>query len=279
MPGDSLSGLFKATLTGRVFLICREENLLDQQKILQHEQSILKRLETLSAEGGSMTDIQHRMSEELDKLRKILRGEIEPEDEPELLEVDDIEGSAEVDLDNLDLEKMFSDTTELDDEEQEQSDDLSGDPVKEVKKPKKPEKSSGYKPAAMDMHEKLEVQRKPVAELLKVDCVNAGLLSSKRAEHWVHNMSGRVKEEVETEIVGEIAQSLHDKVKNYIRSNKGDNPWSTPQLQDDLRADIMAVKTVRGILLLFAQITAEVDRHEAGKKPGIMKRLWKKSTL
>jgi hypothetical protein len=131
----------------------------------------------------------------------------------------------------------------------------------------------------MDMHEKLEVQRKPVAELLKVDCVNAGLLSSKRAEHWVHNMSGRVKEEVETEIVGEIAQSLHDKVKNYIRSNKGDNPWSTPQLQDDLRADIMAVKTVRGILLLFAQITAEVDRHEAGKKPGIMKRLWKKSNL
>ncbi len=276
MSDNSVSGLIKATLTGKVFVVCFEEGVMDRDRVMRYENAILNKLQKKNISGASMAELEQTLFAELEHLRKILRGEIDDDlnvVEEQMLHFDEGETEDISELDEFDLDKLFGISDEPAD------DDELDEPEEAAAKEQQPRKSSGYKPESMDMHEKLEIQRKPVAELIKSECVSASLLSSKRAKHWVHNMSGRVKEEVETEIVAELAQNLHDKVKNYIRKNKGENPWSTPQLQNDLRSDIMSVKTVKGILLLSAQINQEVDRHEAGKKPGVFKRLWKKKQL
>ena len=90
----------------------------------------------------------------------------------------------------------------------------------------------------------------------------------------MHNLSGRLIDDVEKDIVSELAKNLQDSVKKYIRKNKGQNPWSTPRLQEDLRMDISSVRTVRGMVLLSSQITQEIKTYGGGK-PGILKRLTK----
>jgi len=254
-----LSGLITATLAGKVFTVCWEEGVNDREQISAYEQEILQKLENTCHQGASMADIERTMGIELEALRMKLRGE---------------SNDSQDDWDILRNANAADDesTPEIVEESQ-------PEPKAARKPPAKPKKSSGYKPESVDMHKKLEIQRKPVADLVATECVQMGLLDRKRADYWVHNMPGRVKEEVEADIVDELARNLHDKVKKYIRKNKGDNPWSTPQLQNDLRTDIMSVKTVKGMLLLSTSISLEVSRHEEGKKPGVFKRLWKKSGL
>ena len=87
MPANHLSGLFKATLTGKVFLICKEEGVLDAARMRSYEQAIVTRLEKAAAEHASMGELQQKMNDALVKLRKILRGEIDA-DESVLLEVE-----------------------------------------------------------------------------------------------------------------------------------------------------------------------------------------------
>lgn len=124
----------------------------------------------------------------------------------------------------------------------------------------------------MSMQEKLNISRKPVQELLTKECVEYHLLTSSRAKHWVKHMSGRLIDDVEKDIVSEMANTLQDNVKKYIRKNKKNNPWPSPMAQEQLRVDISSVKTVRGMLTLTAQVLWEIRQFKSNDT-GLLSRL------
>jgi len=274
LKDNTLSSLMLANITGNVFMLCRDMGKCDADNIRQYEQRIIIALQKKAGQGASEAELHKQLMIELDRIRHGFNNFKMPEAEQPIVQSTE---HASVQNDQLIAHLTASNPVEAsdipDDEAVETGED--SDAAQAAEDSPVNRKDSGYKPKHTEMQEKLQIERKPLADLLKKDCVDHGLLSSKRAKHWVHNMSGRIKEEVEADVVIEISQNLHKKVKNYISKNKGDNPWSTPILQNDLRNDITSVKTVRGVLLLSAQINAEVDRHEAGKKPGIFKRLFK----
>ena len=115
---------------------------------------------------------------------------------------------------------------------------------------------SGYVPVAKPMEEKLKEDRKPVQKLLLEDCVAARLVDLPKARELVSGMTGKTPQEAELEIVEYLRQELQAQVRKHIRSDKG-GPWSNPRTQEDLRQDIHAARSVRGVLLLCRQVVKE----------------------
>lgn len=124
---------------------------------------------------------------------------------------------------------------------------------------------SGYVPQAKSMEEKLQDSRKPIQKLLTEDCVSAGLLDRKQAGRIIAGMTGKKPEDAELEIVEKLREILQQQVRAFIRKSKG-GPWATPREQNDLRQDIHAATTIRGVLLLSRQILKE--RQEWEKEHG-----------
>ena len=116
--------------------------------------------------------------------------------------------------------------------------------------------SSGHVPVVKSMEEKLKDERKPVQKLLLEDCVSAGLINLTRAKELIAGMTGKTSQNAETDIVEILRQVLQDQVKGFIRKSKG-GPWSNPRAQEDLRQDIHAARSVRGVLTLRRQILKE----------------------
>jgi len=128
--------------------------------------------------------------------------------------------------------------------------------------PRRPAKpASGYVPVAKSMEEKLKDDRKPVQKLLLEDCVAEHLLDPRKAKELVAGMTGRTPQDAELEIVEYLRQELQTQVRHFIRSDKG-GPWSSPHAQEDLRKDIHAARSVRGVLMLCRQIVKEHQEWE-----------------
>ena len=122
---------------------------------------------------------------------------------------------------------------------------------------KRPQKAStGYVPVAKTMEEKLKDDRKPVQKLLLEDCVAERLVDLPKAKELIAGMTGKTPQDAELEIVEYLRQELQSQVKQFIRTDKG-GPWSSPHAQEDLRQDIHAARSVRGVLLLCRQIVKE----------------------
>lgn len=290
MLTDRIRQFISINVTGRVFMLCTSEGIKSPLEIRKYEQHVRDILENEAENGADIKSLEKRLKEELEEIKRQIRGEtleapdvnldsykLSVDSDEELLTFDDgIEdtdvelGDIENLLDSIGQEQIPAESVETETPTTEE------EPVIEEKPPEAKRKESGYKPEAMAMQEKLVVERKPLAELLEKECVQHYLLTQKRAKQWVHNMSGRRKEEVEAEIVSEIAQNLHENVKKHIRKNKKNNPWPTPRLQEDLRMDISCARSVRAVIMLSTQINREIEKYQAHSKPGIMKRLFKK---
>lgn len=125
----------------------------------------------------------------------------------------------------------------------------------------------GYVPVAKSMEDKLKDDRKPIQKLLLEDCVAERLLDVSRARDMVAGMTGKAPQDAEREIVEYLREVLQAQVKQFIRSDKG-GPWSNPHAQEDLRQDIHAANSVRGVLLLCRQIVKEhqswEEEHDQG---------------
>jgi hypothetical protein len=115
---------------------------------------------------------------------------------------------------------------------------------------------SGYVPEARSMEEKLHDERLPIQQLVREDCLRAGLVDAKTAERLVQGMTGKTGLAAEQEIVEYLRQSLQEQVKSFIRKTKG-GPWSDPRTQEDLRRDIHAARSVRSVLMMSRQILKE----------------------
>ena len=119
-----------------------------------------------------------------------------------------------------------------------------------------PRAASGYVPPARSMEEKLKDDRKPVQKLLLEDCVAEHLLDLPQANELIKGMTGKTPQDAEHEIVEYLRSVLQSQVKEFIRSAKG-GPWSSPHAQEELRQDIHAANSVRGVLTLCRQVVKE----------------------
>lgn len=120
---------------------------------------------------------------------------------------------------------------------------------------------SGYVPVAKSMEEKLHDERLPVQQLVREDCVRAGLIDADTAQRLIAGMSGKTSEQSELEIVEHLRQRLQDQVRAFIRKARG-GPWSDPRTQEDLRQDIHRARSVRGVLTLSRQVLKEYQTWE-----------------
>jgi hypothetical protein len=119
------------------------------------------------------------------------------------------------------------------------------------------------------MEEKLKQARKPIQKILREDCVQLGLVGAEDAERLVRMLAGRTRDEGEAQVVAELRNSLHQQIRRYIRKHKG-GPWPSPKSQDDLRVDIVATRTVHGLLTLTRQILRERTKWESVQKKGVL---------
>lgn len=269
---DRVKQFLSINVTGRVFMLCTGEGMKSAIQIREYQEAIRESLEDKARQGASPAELEMLLNAELEQLRlqiHSLQAEAprKPVTEPDAqAKSNEPAKQAPEDADSASsaaANKQADNKTPAAPDNSESSDNGDG-------KDNKPT----HKPETAAYQEKLKISRKPVSELLIKDCVNHQLLSPKRAKYWVHNLSGRLIEDVEKDIVAELAKNLQESVKKYIRKNKGHNPWSTPRLQEDLRMDISSVKTVRGMVLLSSQIGHEINTYGGGK-PGILKRLTK----
>lgn len=132
-------------------------------------------------------------------------------------------------------------------------------------KPREPVVSTRSAVPAKPLAEKLQEQRAPVQQLLRLDCVNLGLIDLKQAEKLVQSMAGKPPEEGERDVVEVLRKILQDHVKGIVRRLKG-GPWSTPQSQEEMRQDIGNARSVRSIILLTRQVIKERHAWEAQGK-------------
>jgi len=123
-----------------------------------------------------------------------------------------------------------------------------------AKRPARP--ASGYVPVPKSMEEKLKDDRKPVQKLLLEDCVAEHLVDIRKAKELVDGMTGKTPHDAELEIVEYLRTVLQTQIKEFIRSDKG-GPWANPHAQEELRKDVHAANSVRGVLTLCRQIVKE----------------------
>lgn len=126
-----------------------------------------------------------------------------------------------------------------------------------------------------NMLQKLKMKRKPIGDLLKEDCVRLQLLTPKRAEALIAGMSGKRPEDAEDELVAELRNNLHQQVRQMIRKDKG-GAWRTPKAQEEVRLDIAATKTLRGLIGLTTEIMREREEWLSKHKRGVISRFFRR---
>lgn len=251
MLSDRVNQFLSINVTGRVFMFCANEGIKEPEKIRLCQEEVRQVLEQQAMLGANIESLEKHLQEELERLKDRLKNEVSQS----VSEQDTV-------ADNKD-----EITQQARAEKSEETDSKDNSASKAAA-------TGGVSTTAYD--EKLALQRKPITELLTKDCVNLKLLTPKRAGHWNHNLTGRLVNEVEKDIVSELATNLHNQVKTYIRKHKKHNPWPTPMLQEELRKDITSVKTVRGMLILATQIRQEIKSFSTTGKTGLLKMVMKK---
>jgi hypothetical protein len=124
-------------------------------------------------------------------------------------------------------------------------------------------------PDAKGMPGKLEQSRKPLRRILQEDCVRLTLLTPDRAERLCRQMAGKTREEVETELVAELRNNLHQQVRTYMRKHRG-GPWDRPQSQEDVRLDIECTNSVHAVVSLTRHLLRERQQWESQFKRGVL---------
>jgi hypothetical protein len=129
-------------------------------------------------------------------------------------------------------------------------------------------KSKDFKPKAKEQTQKLGQERKPLAELLRKECVQYGLIDTKRAEYLIRQLPGKEPKAAEQEVVVELRNTLYEQVRQFIRTHKG-GPWGSPTDQDEIRLDITNTPSVRSLLSLMLHLVKEQREWLEANKKGV----------
>ena len=132
---------------------------------------------------------------------------------------------------------------------------------------------SGYILKAKSMPERLAVQRGGMERLLDNECVTLKLITPSQAKRMKHRMLGQEPEVAEKELVSELRNILHQQVRDFIRRNKG-GPWASATLQNDLRMDIIATRSLRSLVTLSKELLSERQEWLNKNKVSLASRLF-----
>lgn len=115
--------------------------------------------------------------------------------------------------------------------------------------------------AARSMEEKLADSREVMTKLIRVDCVQLGLLTPERAEQVCRHLAGKTPEQAEQDVVTEIRNNLHQQIRKIIRKLKG-GPWKSVKQQDELRLEIASTGSLQSVIKLTRHLFRERDTWE-----------------
>jgi hypothetical protein len=213
-----LKQLIDVNTSGRVFAVCSSRGIKDPIVI------------------GCYTDI----------MRQAIEAEISDECTPETFKklLDKKSKWLEAEIDQVRQDEAPVEQTPA---EQNQADGEQDEPNT---------KSSGYVPKAKSMPERLADERAEIEKMLTTDCVNLKLLTPKQAAAMKRRMFGKETKKAEEEIVVELRNTLHQQIRAFIRKHEG-GPWSSASLQDELRMDIAATKSVRSVTNMAKELLLE----------------------
>jgi hypothetical protein len=248
-------------VTGRVFVFCTKEGVKSTLQIRQYEKQVRDFLEQKANEGADIKALEQFTTERLELIRQEISGESpeQPREEP------------------AEDSKKLKQTAQKEEQQNKVVEQLEktvvSKPEESRKKTAKPAAGSKKPKEVASYQEKLSFHRRPVVELLKKECVDFHLLTPERASHWVHHLSGRFIEDVEPDIVSELSDTLLKNVRAYMRKNKKEHPWQSPMAQEQVRKDIAATKTIKGILTLTSQILWEIRQSSQGDNSGLLGRI------
>jgi hypothetical protein len=243
------------SVTGRVFVFCTKEGIKNTALIRKYEKQVRDFLEQKANEGADIKTLEQLTVDRLEILRREIHGELMPEPEPQKPK------------ENRQVKVQPEEVVEQPEKTNTRNPAASGETAS------KPAVTSKKQPEVASYQEKLSFHRKPVVELLKKECVDFHLLSSDRAKYWVHHLSGRYIEDIEPDIVNELSDALLKNVRTYMSKNKKEHPWQTPMAQEQVRMDIAATKTVKGILTLTSQILWEIRKTSKAANSGLLGRI------
>lgn len=148
--------------------------------------------------------------------------------------------------------------------------ELQTEEPKEAELAKRP---SGYEPKAKSMSERLADQRSGMQQLLEKECVTLKLITPDQAKRMKRKLLGQQPEIAEQELVAELRNSLHQQVREFIRNNDG-GPWATATLQNELRLDIGATRTLRSLVTLAKELLLEREAWLKKHKTSLTDRLF-----
>lgn len=237
----SLNELIDINAAGLVLMACNCHQIWDPEQIDIHKQWVIdKIIDQMEQDNVGVESLSRIMDEKISLLNN------------ELDKINENNAAVDVSVDPAPAKphSKIDILTEPDEE------DPTAQDQETEQKPKAPKTDSGYKPKSKDMPTKLAHERKPIKKLILEDCVQLGLLTSKRAEYLVTQMAGKQPADAEKEVVVELRKNLHEQVRSFIRKDK-EGPWSSPKAQEELRLEIVQMPTVRSMLYLTREIFKE----------------------
>ncbi|MBT8439817.1 MAG: hypothetical protein HKP55_11090 [Gammaproteobacteria bacterium] len=244
-------------VTGRVFVLCTKEGVKSTSQIRKYEKQVRDFLEEKANEGADIKSLEQLTAKRLELLRQEINGQL-PEQPLE---------EAEKPKQTAPQKQQVAKVVE------ESEKNIVSKPAQSRKTISKPAVASKKPAEVASYQDKLSFHRKPVVELLKKECVDFHLLTPDRAKYWVHHLSGRFIEDVEPDIVSELSDTLLKNVRTYMRKNKKQHPWQSPMVREQLRKDIAAKKTIKGILTLTSQILWEIRQSSQEANSGLLGRI------
>ena len=256
------------SVTGRVFVFCAKEGVKNTAQIRQYEKQIRDFLEKKANEGADIKELERLTFERLELLRQEINGQ--PTERPTKRPVEERQQVKQTLQPKPQMEEVAVQPEKVNEKPEKT---VASKPIQPQKKKSKPAAASKKQPEVASYQEKLTIHRKPVVELLKKECVDFHLLTPERAKYWVHQLSGRLIEDVEPDIVSELSDTLLKNVRTYMRNNKKEHPWQSAMAKEQLRKDIVSTKTIKGMLSLTSQVLWEIRQSTQLADTGLLGRI------
>lgn len=248
-----MNDAIEMNVSGRVMLLLSRLGIRDARCLSIYRDAVVSALRnsTSSRAVSSLAEIEPLLSAQLDLLEDALRARYLPsltqhDNEPDRASVQPAAASG-------DAETLWCDDSDLPPADEQPENVIAENDKKPQRGTKAP---SGYVPSVKSMEDKLKDERKPVQKLLLEDCVQTGLIDVATAKRLIQAMTGKTSQDAERDIVEHLRQLLQVQVKSFIRKSKG-GPWADPRTQEDLRKDIHAANSVRGVVMLSRQVVKE----------------------
>ncbi len=234
---SQLAQLIDLNIKGRVFALCQSRGIIDPTIIGYYIEILSQAVHDNLHEDANPLDFNHVLDERVAWLEA---------------EIDQTTPAAKNEAAPIAVEPLLASPTD------------KAEPAK---------RATGYVPKAKSMPERLAEQRAGMQQLLEKDFTACKLITPDQAKRMKSKLLGREPVQAEQELLAELRQILHQQIRQFIRDNDG-GPWNSPTLQNELREDIAATRSLRSLRTLCRELFYERKEWLDKNKTGIAGRLF-----